>query len=31
VLDGVLTVGWAFGEPGGEEFIEARLGPWTWC
>jgi mannose-6-phosphate isomerase-like protein (cupin superfamily) len=27
VLDGVLTVGWMFGEPGGEDVIEARLGP----
>src|ERR1700682_3998064 len=27
VLDGVLTVGWMFGESGGEEVIEARLGP----
>lgn len=26
VLDGVLTVGWAFGEPGSDEVIEARLG-----
>src|SRR5947209_20266814 len=28
VLDGVLTVGWMFGETGGEEVIEARLGPY---
>jgi mannose-6-phosphate isomerase-like protein (cupin superfamily) len=27
VLDGVLTVGWAFGAPGNEEIIEAKLGP----
>ena len=27
VLDGVLTVGWMFGDTGGEEVIEARLGP----
>jgi len=26
VLDGVLTVGWAFGEPGDHDVIEARLG-----
>jgi mannose-6-phosphate isomerase-like protein (cupin superfamily) len=27
VLGGVLTVGWVFGDTGGEEVIEARLGP----
>src|SRR5438105_8200193 len=27
VLDGVLTVGWAFGDDGSEAVIEARLGP----
>jgi mannose-6-phosphate isomerase-like protein (cupin superfamily) len=27
VLDGVLTVGWMFGENGGDQVIEARLGP----
>lgn len=26
VLDGVLTVGWAFGDPGDADVIEARLG-----
>jgi mannose-6-phosphate isomerase-like protein (cupin superfamily) len=27
VLEGVLTVGWAFGDPGDEEVIAAKLGP----
>src|SRR4029077_5645193 len=27
VLDGVLTVGWMFGDTGGADIIEARLGP----